>query len=291
MLKIGYLIKESLRGWATHKQVTLPTLLTIGLCTFILTGSFLILKGIWNFEVESDSRWKVEVFLTSGQTSEYQNYGQLLKQDPAVSQLKFISPEMAWSRFQQDFGPELLQELDHNPLPASWEFTVASDYQSSYRMSSLLKRLKAYDWVDEISSSSKSLEMLESWGVRLKLSLSMIVIFLAFMIWLILKNSVRMSLYSRQLLVENMKYIGASEFYIGFPFILEAILQASIASVISFGVWHLIFDFIAVNLPMIGEIFVMDWSLFPFVFGFLVFIGVLTSWRTVQLYLRETWEA
>lgn len=290
MNKLGYLIRESIRGWSTHRQVTLPTLLTVGLCTFILVGSFLILQAIWNFQLDSESRWRVEVFLHMSSDQEYQDFGDWLRKDPATSGVKFVSPELAWKRFQKDFGPELLQELDENPLPASWEFHVSKDHQSSFRLSALTRRIQSQPIVDEVNSSSESLQMIENWGLRLKLTLSMVVLFLTFMIWLILKNSVKMSLYSRQVLVENMKYLGASESFISFPFILESLIQSLIACVLSFLSWQFIFEFISVNLPMIGEIFVMDWGLFfPLWLG-LSFLGLLTSWRTVQTYLRETWE-
>lgn len=289
-MRILYLIKESLKGWSTHRQVTLPTLLTIGLCTFILTGAFLVLQGVWTYQVSSESRWKVEVFLQSGTENDYKLWGEDLLKDPAISEASFVSPQMAWSRFQRDFGPEMLQDLEVNPLPASWEFIVDQEFQSSYRVSSLLARLKSKPWVEEISSASQSLNMLESWGMRLKLGSSVIVLFLSFLIWLIIKNSVRMSLYSRSVLVENMKYLGASEFHIGFPFIFEAIIQTFIAVLVSFLVWQGLFDFVSINLPMMGEVFVMSWELFPYVWAVWTFMAVLTAWKTVQHSLREHWE-
>lgn len=287
---IWHLIKDSLIGWVRHRSVTLPTLLTMGLCTFILIGALLILQNIWAFSFQQEDRWKVEVFLETGSDSEIEQWKRELTKLPAVSVVKYYSIEDAWRRFQKDFGKELLRELESNPLPASFEFVIDSKWRSSYKMDRLLAQLEEFKWTDEVSSSSETLQLMESWGLKIKLGMTVIILFLMLLIWVILRNSVRMSLYSRELIVENMKYIGAEEWAIAFPFLLETILQSALSVTISYGFWYLIGLFLGHNLPLVSEVFTVSWSLYPWIFGAIAWVGILTAWQAVKLNLRENWE-
>ena len=100
-----------------------------------------------------------------------------------------------------------------------------------------------------------------------------------------------MSLYSRELIVENMKYLGAEEWAIALPFLVETILQSVVSITISYTFWYLIGLFLGVNLPLVAEVFQVHWDLYPWIFLVISGVGVLTAWQSVKVNLRENWEA
>ena len=102
---------------------------------------------------------------------------------------------------------------------------------------------------------------------------------------LIICNSVRLSLLSRRLLVENMKYAGGSPFFIEFPFVLEGMMQGLFGSGLAVTLLLVIIESIARAIPVVSANIGGLWILLGLVVVLVTLVSGYFSYRTVQEFL------
>ena len=102
---------------------------------------------------------------------------------------------------------------------------------------------------------------------------------------LIICNSVRLSLLSRKLLVENMKYAGGSPFFIEFPFVLEGMMQGLVGSGLAVSLLLVVIESIGRAIPLVGENIGGLWVLLGLVVCLVTLVSAYFSYRTVQEFL------
>jgi cell division transport system permease protein len=242
-------------------------------------------SSLRNFEIDQQDQYKVQLFL---------------KKDYSISELKsnleswgtwqkteIITSKMAFSLFSKRYGAEMLELLPENPLPASINLWPKKEYQSTYRFSRLLNRLKRQQNVAEIQNSLDSIRFMEEWKSRLSKWGLGILIFLLFVIVVIVRNAVQISLYSRKTLVENMKYIGASKKTILFPFFTESIILALGASLVSHILLKSLYSIIQSSEGVFSNLFKWDDFQTIYVFSFLLVLSIWTSYHSVLKFLKN----
>jgi cell division transport system permease protein len=94
----------------------------------------------------------------------------------------------------------------------------------------LRNALAREDYFEEVQAPVEWVEKIAAWKFRMVFWPICISVLLLFILSLIICNSVRLSLFSRRLLVENMKYAGGSHFFIEFPFVMQGVVQGVVGS-------------------------------------------------------------
>jgi cell division transport system permease protein len=158
---------------------------------------------------------------------------------PETAEARFVDREQALARFRSQLGPHagLLEGLEDNPLPNAVELFLAPGRSPD---EALLARLKALPLVGEVVTGRPWLSGLErasrslgevAWALGAVLFLGVV---------LLVMNTVRLAIYVRRDQLEILDLVGAKPAYARWPFVLEAVLQASLASALaSAGVWGL----------------------------------------------------
>ncbi len=138
---------------------------------------------------------------------------------------------------------------------------------------------------DAVQAPVEWVERISSWKFSLLFWPFSISFLLLTTLSLIIGNSVRLSLFSRKLLVENMKYAGGSSFFIVFPFVLEGLIQGLVGSLLS--VFFFIFLFNSLqNLLPVAAVYLSGYGWMLFLVVLLVtFLSVYFSWRSVHRFL------
>lgn len=217
-----------------------------------------------------------------------------------VESIEYISQEQALIRFKEKHkdNPVLLQsleELDANPLEAS--LNVKAKETSQYAsINQFLESVHYKDMIDKVNylQNKGVIEKLSKIIVDVKtlgLALSLI---LAIIVFLVTFNAIRLAIYSSREEINVMKLVGASNWFIRGPFILEGLLYGIIATIITIIILYPIFYFaspkISSFLP-IGDIFVYFKAnviaLTLLLLGIGVVLGVSSSFIAVRKYLRE----
>lgn len=171
----------------------------------------------------------VEAFLSD--TSRPSSVLAAAKALPGAGTVELVGKEAAKARFVERFGPEMLAALDSNPLPISVRVQVAS--ADPARVDSFVADLSRIPGVEAVDSPRTSLEDLahfQTWVLRAGLGAGLLLFGVVFGV---IRNSIQLSLRSRDRLIDNMRILGASRFQIEMPFAAEGLLQGLLGGVLA----------------------------------------------------------
>jgi len=252
--QLGYLVSESFRGWKQHRTVILPSLVTIFLCSLLLASSSLFLGGAMRVIDTEKTLYTIEAFLPGPipDDSVAAVRSRLLHMKH-VDSVEYVSADSALADFRRHFSGDMLDLVDDNPIPPF--FRIKLDDRSKTPVDLIeLRRSIARDGVfEEVQAPVDWVNRIAEWKFKMVFWPVTICVLLLVTLSLIICNSVRLSLLSRKLLVENMKYAGGSTFFIQFPFVLEGFAQGLIGSVSAVIVLWMVLDAVTESFPIVGS--------------------------------------
>jgi len=224
--QFGYLIFEAFRGFRSDRFLSVTSIITIGICTSVFAALLLAMAFLWSAGSQGADEGTVRVFLKS----EYEDENSLntvenrLHNLVGVDSVFFVSKDDALMEFRRDFGEEMLRSLDINPLPHSFRVTLSPDRRTAAQVRSLCDRVRLFPEVEEATSQTLYLAWMDDWKMPVQAGSALLLLFITGALALIIHNAVKLNLYARRTLVENMKYCGAAEYFIVTPFLLEGLL-------------------------------------------------------------------
>jgi cell division transport system permease protein len=215
--------------------------------TLFVLGIFLVVtvnlrKGI------AIAQGKVEmvVFLREEDSATVETVRAALESIPGVREARFVSREEALARFRDDLGDkrELLEAVESNPLPASFELAIFDDYKSPGRLERIASEVGALPAIDGIRYGQEwvgRLQRLIVFSVFLDLFLGVL---LGISTVLSVANTLRLALEERRESIDVMRLVGASEGMIRGPVFTEGaiigVIAAGVASVALYGCYVLL---------------------------------------------------
>lgn len=237
----------------------------------------------------------VTVFFEKGTSEErIREIGDLIRQRPEVSKIDFISADDAWESFRGDYFEGYNDGFTENPLANSANYEI---YLSDVSLqNALVTYLESIDDVRRVRRSEITATTLT--GVNLLIgyiSVGIIAILLAVSIFLI-SNTVTIGISVRKEEINIMKYIGATDFFVRAPFVIEGMLIGLIGAGIPLGAIYVLYNYVLnyiaerfsmiagfLNFLSVQEIFR---TLTPVSLGIGIGIGFLGSFTTVRKHLR-----
>ena len=269
-----------------HRTVILPSLVTIFLCSLLLSASFTAFCGVMRVLSMEKNLYTVEAFLPEsvGEDS-LKVIQERLKHTKHVDSVEFISADSALADFRRHFSGEMLDLVEGNPIPPFFRVTLDESSKDPATLAEVKRALAREDFFEEVQAPVEWVEKIAAWKFKMLFWPVCISILLLVTLSLIICNSVRLSLLSRRLLVENMKYAGGSHFFIEFPFVLQGVIQgfvgAGLAVILLATVVSSVagaFPIVAANISGLGFVFVIVVILVTLLSGYF-------SFRTVRGFL------
>jgi cell division transport system permease protein len=204
---------------------------------------------------------------------------------PGIDSIVFVSKEEALEEFKQDFDREIMETIPYNPLPPSF-IVYPGDYYNSAAQSKLLRtKLELLDGVEAISKVPGYLAWLDKWKMPVLLISLLCILFIVSALALIVSNAIKLNLYAKRGLIENMKYCGAGEAFITVPFMLEGLLLGFIGSL--FGVLVTFTAFLFVKILFPDSTFGGRAEISAALIIFTSILGSWASFRTVRKFIHE----
>lgn len=236
-----------------HRSVILPSLVTIFLCSLLLASSLAILGGAMKLLKVEKKLYTVETFLPeSVPMDSIAVIKARLEHYKFVDSVSFISADSALADFRNHFSGEMLDLVEGNPLPPYFRLTMEEQSQNPVDLVNLKNALAQEDFVEEVQAPVEWVEKIAAWKFKMIFWPICISVLLLVTLSLIICNSVRLSLLSRKLLVENMKYAGGSYFFIEFPFVLQGVIQGLVGSGFAVALLSMVVYSIAETLPIVA---------------------------------------
>ena len=259
---------------------SLASIATMSACIFLFGLFFSIVVNFQSIVKEAESGVAVTVFFDAGLEQEkIDNIGAEIDKRVEVSEKKFVSADEAWEGFQKQYfeGKEDMAEgfINDNPLANSAHYEI---YMNDISMQqSLVTYLESLDGVREVKSSDVAANTLSDFNRLLGyISAGIILILLCVAVFLI-SNTVTVGIAVRREEIAIMKLIGATDYFVRTPFIVEGILIGLIGSALPLGILYVMYRNI---IGYIGDKFhwlsgIMNFLPVDTVFSTLVPVGLL----------------
>ena len=228
---ISYLLKEGIRNVFKNKKSTISCLM-IMCATMLIFGLFLVIGENINAFVKSVADAQgIMVYLKTGATDEeIEQVGKDILQIDGVRDAKYISNTEGLESMRETLGDKMIEGYTtDNILPASYEVTL-TDLELS---SDVQESLKQIPNVDDIRSSNIIIEQIIRLAKGIKIVTWVILVLLIIISTAIISNTIKLTVHARRKEISIMKYVGATNNFIRWPFIVEGMIIGILASVIS----------------------------------------------------------
>jgi cell division transport system permease protein len=279
-----------------NKWFSLASIATISACLFLFGLFYAILTNFQHIVKTAEEGVSITVFFDEDiDDIRLQEIGEMISKRVEVREVKFKSDEEVWEEFQGDYIPEEYRDgFAENPLEGSKNYEI---YLSDVSMqSALVTWLESVEGVRQVNRSEITANALGGINVLIGyVSLGIIIILLAVSVFLI-SNTVMIGISVRKEEINIMKYIGATDFFVRSPFVIEGILIGLLGSVVPLVSIYYLYTNIIVY---IGEKFqilsgllnflpveMIFSTLLPVSVGIGVGIGFLGSIVTVRKHLK-----
>ena len=221
---------------------SLASIATMSACIFLFGVFYSVVVNFQNVVREVESGVAVTVFFTDGASQEQMDeIGEQIGKRAEVSNKIFVSAEAAWDEFQEVYfeGDEEMAKgfTDDNPLANSAHYEV---YMNDISMQeALVTYLESLDGVKEVKSSDIAANTLTDFNRLIGyVSAGIILILLCVAVFLI-SNTVTIGIAVRREEIAIMKLIGATDYFLRAPFIVEGIMIGIIGSALPISVFYL----------------------------------------------------
>jgi len=239
-INVGYFVRESLQNFRRNWVMSLGAVITIYL-SLLLVGVFIATGFVVNSVVASvEDKVTIQIFLKDGAATADVNalQAELLK-DPLVNGVDYTSKDDAFKKFREDMkeSPEIIEQLEGNPLPASLDVTLKEPKTVQQMVNKIKKNPLFLVVADRPDTPEKSLKYGEGIVNKLfaftrviRIIQVVFVLMLGVVSLIFINNTIRLAIYARRKEIGIMRLVGASNWFIRTPFLLEGVLQALIGA-------------------------------------------------------------
>ena len=291
-----YTLKQGIINIFRNKLFSLASVATISACLFLFGLFFTVILNFQHMIRTAEEGVSVTVFFKDGVTDEEMlAVGEQIRARQEVSEAVFVTADEAWAEWApENIGEDYGELYSENPLDGLDNYEIYMKDVS--QQETLVAWLESLPQVDSVKRSEMAATTLT--GVNMVVaytSAGIIAILLAVSIFLI-NNTVMIGISVRKEEIEIMKYIGATDFFVRSPFVIEGILIGLIGSCIPLGVIYLLYmqvmEYVALQFPALSGL--MQFlpvsevyrTLVPVCMGLGAGIGFLGSFATVRKHLR-----
>lgn len=282
------MLKEGFGGLRRSRFSGFVATVTVAI-SLILIGIFLIITvNLGRFVEFLRSRVELEVFLDdSFDDLKIKSLSDQIKQIEGVEDLTFISKEMAILEFQallKDKQENYFEALGYNPLPASFRVKLKNDYRTESGAEIVFKAINDFDDFQEedIVYTREYLVLLEKY-IKIAIAVDFIVgTIVCLSALLLVSNNIRLIILSKSKIIETMKLVGATRFFVRMPLFIQGMTQGFLGGILSALFLYVLLKIASLEIP--GFISV-DWKIYLLLASFGVLLGFAGSFTAVRRYL------
>lgn len=242
--RLGYFFLTALHNIKKNLMIHAMATGTIALSLLILGTVSCIFLNLNDFMKRVREEIGIILFLQDGLSQvQVQNLKEDISRIHEVDRIFYVSKEEALQRLKTQLKDQddILEGLENNPLPASFEIKLRPKFQNLESAKILAQRLENIEGIDEVQYGEAWTEWLMNTIKLVQLVASVIFVLLFVLTTLIIFSTIRLTIYARRDELEIMKLIGATNLFIKMPFYIEGLLQGFIGGVISVSVLYAIY--------------------------------------------------
>ena len=291
---LRYLTKEGFRNVIVHKLMTVASITVMLSCLVLIGGAYLIYENIQSVIDRVGEQNVIMVFIDDEATDDQETtLGDSIKANPNVKECVFVSREESYSDILYDMGEsaQVLSEIGSDFLPNAYKVTI----KDMEEFGSTVDDIRSYDNVLSVRENGELAARIADIQNAVGIVSVVIVIILLVVSLFIIANTVRITMFSRSLEISIMKAVGATNWFIRWPFLVEGVIIGIISALLSFGFIFLLYaaaeKVLASMFAILGNTMVpfedCIWILLISFVSTGVVTGALGSFISLGRYLKE----
>lgn len=238
---IGYAMKQAWKQVFRNRTMSVASTFSITAMLLILGLFFILLVNINMVTESAKSQFDtIQVYLLDNTTYEQAEAMMQKASDmPEVDKVSYLSEQDAMQQLKEKWGEKsyLLDGLKENPLPNSLIIKVKKIENAD----SVVQKLKNVQGIEDIKYYKSAVEKLMKVTKFIQLGAMIVIVFLVIVSIVVVSNTVKLTVLAREREISIMKYVGATNWFIRGPFLVEGILIGIISALISGGLISLVY--------------------------------------------------
>ncbi len=289
-----YSFKEALKSIKRNKTLSIASIATVTATLFLLGAITLGVANADKLITQLGSMVEVKIYLKEDISDNNKNaIENKIKEVDGIDKITFQSKEDALKDVKEQMKDELGQLTsgfeDNNPFPAS--FTV--NVKEPLVVDKVVSSIKDMNGIDEIKDARSIIAKISKLTDSFKIGAAVaFVVFIMISLFLI-GNTIKITVFTRKKEIGIMKYVGATDWFIRWPFIIEGMILGIFGAVISVVVLGFIYSIIINNLSadtlfgfdLVGISYILKVIIWEFL-GCGVFIGAIGSIISMRKFLK-----
>ena len=289
---IKYFISDSLKSLRRNKTLTIASIATVTATLFMLGVFVLVLLTIKQGVNEVESKVEIKVYLKDNITSyDKQNIEDKLKSTDGVAGVDYESKDEALVKLKKQLGDQyksLLSGYDkRNPMPESYIVKV----DKPEMITNVVSNIKNMDGIDIIKDGREIANIIIGVSKTISWIGGVILFILIGLSIFLIGNTIKITVYNRRREIGIMKYIGATDWFIRWPFMIEGIIIGIVGAFISIFLLYYAYRFAYVGistglmmLQLISPAYILSYMFWEFLLAG-IFMGIFGSLVSMRKFL------
>lgn len=232
---------------------------------------------------------ELNIYLNDGiSNSEIKKFQSSLEKKPYAKSVVYISKQQALDSLMKELGEDALGMLESNPLPATIDIRVQSEYSNPDSLKKIHDDLSASNFAREVTYQQTEVDKMNENFRAIAMVILVFCGLLFFIAVALINNTIRLSMYSRRFLIKSMQLVGATRSFIRWPFIKKGIFHGIYAGIIAAILLSGIIYVIHTRFPELGQL--SDMRMLGILVGGILVLGLILSFIStffaVNRYLR-----
>jgi cell division transport system permease protein len=290
-MRLKYVLNEVLVGLWRNVTMTIAMIITMSVSLTMLGASVLLYMQVDQMKNYYYGEIEVSIFLRTDVTEAQRSaIDQAISSNPQVADKTYETREQAFARFQQLWAdsPDFVKSVGPNSLPESFRVKLKDPEQ--YK--AFADQIKDMEGISDVIDQRTLLDKVFNIFNAIQVMALVVAAVMALAALLLVGNTIQVAAYSKRREVAVMKLVGASNWFIQAPFVLEAVVAGLIGAILGF---------IAL---FVGKIVIFDhklqaltsiltpihnsnvWLMLPLLAGVGAVVSAVTAWVTLRFYLK-----
>ena len=291
-----YTLKQGIINIFRNKWFSLASVATISACLFLFGLFYAVITNFQSIVKSAEEGVSVTIFFQPGTTEEQiMDIGSKIEARDEVSKIEYTSPEQAWEYYKENWIPEEFSDgFPDNPLENSASYAIYMKDIS--QQTALVDYLNSIPEIRTVNQSELAASTLTGVNALVAYVSAGIILILLLVSVFLISNTLTIGISVRKEEISIMKYIGATDFFVRAPFVIEGILIGIFGSALPLGTIYVLYNKVVeyigtkfsvlsglLNFLPVNTVFS---TLAPVVVAIGVGIGFLGSFITVRKHLR-----
>ena len=242
---LGYLIGEGFRNVFKNKKSTAASLMIMIATMFIFGIFFLIGENVQEVVAQVEEQQAMQVFIENDTSeADIAEIGEKIKAIPYVNTTEYKTKEDALNEMKswlKDKQSVLDAYTKDNPFKASYVVTL-TDLSKSKEVQ---EQILTFEHISKITVRNDTINTLVNIANGIRTASAVILVLLVIISIFIISNTIKLTVHARRKEISIMKYVGATNGFIRWPFIVEGVIIGIIAALISVFVLGVAYNFVA----------------------------------------------